>query len=369
MRLDAIRENVGRFAELVSPAEVMAVVKADAYGHGAIAVARAALEGGASWLGVAHIAEALALRDAFIEAPLLAWLHTPHSPFEEAVARRVRLGISSREELDRAARAAVVTRRRATVHLKIDTGLGRNGSTPRGWHDLLVIAEQHERRGTIRVEGVFSHLSVAEDPARDTETDCQREAFDDAVAAAREHGFGVRVAHLANTAAALRRPDLHYDMVRVGIGTYGLSPLPSSAAAPFTLQPALSFRTVLSAIKVLPAGHGISYGARHTTSRPTRVGLVPVGYGDGLPRSARGMSVTIGGVAHPILGVIAMDQFVIGLDGEDESSRPQPPRVGDEVVVIAHEGVNSADAWAAAAGTINYEIVTRLGMRAHRSYS
>lgn len=365
--LEAIRQNIRGFVDHVSPAVVMSVVKADAYGHGAAQVAQAALEGGASWLGVAHIEEALALRAASIDAPVLAWLHTPRSDFQAAVAESVRIGVSARSELRRIVGAAEATGRPAVVHLKLDSGLGRNGAMPDEWQHLVIDAATYQAQGIIDVEGVMSHLSVAEDATRAAETNRQRDLFDSAVDAARAAGLNVRFAHVANTAAALRRSDLHYDMVRVGIGTYGLSPLGPGELSTVSLVRALTLRTVLSSVKTLPADHGVSYGARHVTSRSTRVGLVPVGYGDGIPRSARGMSVLIDGRAFPILGVIAMDQMVVDL-GAAHDHDVRAPQAGDEVIVIGTEEGTTVDDWATAAGLINYEIVTRLTSRPARIY-
>lgn len=365
--LGAVRRNIAGFVRLVDPARVMAVVKADAYGHGAVQVATAALAGGATWLGVAHIGEALPLRRAGIDAPILAWLHTPRSDFVAAVAAQVCLGISTPEELELAAQAARLVGRAAVVHLKVDTGLGRNGATALTWQRLVAQASARQEAGEVVVDGVFSHLSVAENPARDRDTDQQRDAFRRAVAAVRERGLTPSLVHLANTAAALRRPDLHFDMVRIGIGTYGLSPLGRDEPTAVPLTPALSLHTVLSGVKRLPAGHGVSYGGRFVTDEPTWIGLVPVGYGDGLPRAATGLHVTVRGRARPVLGVIAMDQLVVAL-GTDRESPDDRPRAGDEVVVISTDGVNTVDDWATAAGTINYEIVTRLTARAPRRY-
>lgn len=365
--LNAVRRNIAGFTEWVAPAAVMAVVKADGYGHGAVPVAQAALEGGATWIGVAHIQEALALRSALIRAPVLAWLHTPRSDFTGAVLHDVRIGVSSLDELARVDRAAEAAGRQAVIHLKIDTGLGRNGATAAEWPRLVARAAQCQERGTVDVEGVFSHLSAAEDSTRDAETSRQKNVLDRAVDAARASRLNVQMVHLANTAASLRRSDIHYDMVRIGIGTYGLSPLDRSDEPAVPLTPVLSLRTVLSGVKVLPANHGISYGARYITPRATRIGLVPVGYGDGLPREARGMSVLINGRGFPILGVIAMDQIVVDL-GPADGPDVDPPVAGDDVVVISTEGPNTVDSWAHASGTINYEIVTRLTPRVPRRY-
>lgn len=239
-------------------------------------------------------------------------------------------------------------------------------TTADDWIDLVDCAMKYEQRGAVTTEGVFSHLSVAENATRDAETNRQIRLFDAAVEAARRVGLNPRTIHSANTAAARRRPDLHYDMVRIGIGTYGLSPLRQNERVPIKLRRALSMHATLSAVKQLPADHGVSYGARHITSRPTLVGLVPVGYGDGLPISADGIAVTIHGVTHPALGVISMDQMVIGLSNDAGlSGAPMP---GDEVTIIALDGENTVDQWATASSSSNYEIVTKLTRRPARVY-
>lgn len=217
-----VRENVKRVSELVAPAKIMAVVKADGYGHGAVAVGRAALQAGATWLGCAHVTEALKLREAGLNAPLLAWLHTEGTPFEDAIAANIDIAVSG-WELDYVARAAEAAAQPARVHLKIDTGLGRNGSTPADWDALLGRASSYQEEGLMRIVGVFSHLAVADEPER-PETDEQLTAFNEAVALAEDAGFDLEVRHIANTPAILSRPDAHYDMVRLGLGLYGLSP-------------------------------------------------------------------------------------------------------------------------------------------------
>lgn len=366
--LAAIANNVANLTRLARPAMVMAVVKADAYGHGAVEVAKAAVQGGATWLGVAHVDEALPLRAAGVLAPILAWLHTPRTDFEAAVCHDVTLGISSVAELVSAADAAGRIGRQAVVHLKVDTGLGRNGSSRSDWPLLVAAARRLEGTAAIRVEGLFSHLAAADDASQEVRTTNQRDAFLVAAAVARQAGLTPDLLHIANTAATLRRSDLHLDMVRVGLGVYGLSPLPHGERSPVQLIPALSFHSLISSVKMLPAGHGVSYGNRYITARSTRVGLVPVGYGDGLPRSADTVSVVIGGRPFPIIGVVAMDQFMVHLGDPEQEGWGHGVRAGDDVMVISALGPNSVDQWATAAGTINYEIVARLAGRVPRRY-
>lgn len=361
-----MRLNVRQLARVAYPAKVMAVVKADAYGHGAVPVAKAALEAGASWLGVAHISEAVALRAAGIEAPLLAWLHTPGSDFEAAVAGGIDVGISG-WELEPLAAAARAQERPARVHLKIDTGLGRNGSTEAEWDRFVGEAVELQDQGLLRVVGVFSHLAVADEPHR-PETDVQLERFRTAVAVAEDAGIDLEVRHMANTPAILARPDAHFDLVRAGLGIYGLSPFPDQTPAELGLRPAMTLRTVLANCKQVPADQGVSYGLHYRTSRPTRLGLVPLGYADGIPRIATGGPVRISGTTYPVVGRIAMDQMVVDLGPADGDDGLAP---GTEAVLFGpgDDGEPSVDEWAAAAGTINYEIVTRISPRVPRVYT
>ncbi|NJC23105.1 alanine racemase [Arthrobacter pigmenti] len=364
--LAAVRHNVRHIAEIASPARVMAVVKADGYGHGAVPVAKAALEAGATWLGVAHIAEAAQLREAGIEAPILAWLHTESSDFSAAIEMGVDLGISG-WELAHVVAEARRLERPARVHLKIDTGLGRNGCPPEHWETLLGEALEHQEDGLLRVVGVFSHLAVADEPDRE-ETDEQIERFRDAVAVAEDAGVDLEVRHLANTPGTLSRPDSHFDLVRVGLGMYGLSPFEGQTSLELGLRPAMTFRTTIANCKEVPAGHGVSYGLSYRTEKRTTLGLIPVGYGDGVPRVATGAPVSVDGRRYPVVGRIAMDQFVIdfeatGIVGTDDSL------LGHEVVLFGDgNGTPTVDEWARACGSINYEIVTRISPRVVRRY-
>ncbi|MDQ0868588.1 alanine racemase [Arthrobacter sp. V1I9] len=363
--LDAIRHNVRRLAAAASPAKVLAVVKADAYGHGAVPVARAAMEAGASWLGVAHISEALALRAAGIDAPLLAWLHTTESNFGAAVAAGVDIGCSG-WELDRIVAAAREQERPARIHLKVDTGLGRNGATLDTWDHLVGEAMEYQDQGLLRVVGIFSHLAVADEPER-PETDEQLAAFREALAVAEDAGVDPEVRHLANTPATLSRPDTHFDLVRVGLGIYGLSPFEGQTSAELGLRPAMTLRTLVSQCKEVPDGQGVSYGLRYRTSGPSTLGLIPVGYADGVPRIATGGPVRVAGTTYPVVGRIAMDQMVIDLGNTGPASAGL---LGAEAELFGDgaDGGPTADDWARAAGTINYEIVTRISPRVPRRF-
>lgn len=376
--LSAIANNIKHLRQLSAPAQFMAVVKADAYGHGAVQVAQTAVAAGAQWLGTAHITEALALRAAGLEVPVLAWLHTTLSDFTAAVAHDIDLGCSG-WELEHIVAAARELQRPARVHLKIDTGLGRNGSSAKNWPALVASAMEHQRAGLIRVVGVFSHLAVADEPERH-ETDEQLARFRAAVAIAEEAGADLEVRHLANTPATLSRPDTHFDMVRVGLGMYGLSPFPDRTSAQLGLTPAMTLETRIALCKDVPAGQGVSYGLNHVATEETTLGLIPLGYADGIPRTATGGPVRVNGVNYPVVGRIAMDQMVIDLgpnacgrfaSTEDDAGAPAERAALGAVAVLFGDGADGGpvvEQWAAAAGTINYEVVTRISQRVPRSY-
>ena len=365
--LEAIRHNVRHLVQLAAPARLMAVVKADAYGHGAVPVARAALESGADWLGVAHIPEALALRTAAIHAPVLAWLHTIDSDFHAAIAADIDLGCSG-WELPLIVAAAQQQQKTARIHLKFDSGLGRNGSTPKNWADLVARARQAELAGSVTVVGIFSHLAVADELSR-IETDEQIAAFSTAVARAQATGLRPMLRHLTNSAGVLSRPDTHFDLVRAGLAIYGLSPFADQTSAGLGLRPAMTLRTLVSVCKDVPADQGVSYGLSYRTAAPTTLALIPLGYADGIPRIATGGPVRIDGVTYPVVGRIAMDQMVIDL-GAAALVASGRSIIGTEAILFGpgDDGEASVDAWAAAARTINYEVVTRISPRVPRVY-
>jgi alanine racemase len=349
IRLEALAGNVEVLRRTVAPAQLMAVVKADAYGHGALAVARTAVEAGADWLGVADLDEALALRAEGIAAPLLAWLHAAEPDFRAAVDAGVEVGVSTPAQLEAAASAG------ATVHLKFDTGLSRNGFSPAGTPTALARAAELERAGRLRVRGIMSHLSGASE----ADDDAQRAVFEGIVDAAHAAGLEPELRHLASSLAGLTRPASRFDLVRVGIALYGVAPDPSAPPAVWGLRPVMQLATEVVAVRRVPAGTGVSYGYTHRTGRETTLALVPLGYADGIPRQASGRAhVAIGGTRHPVVGRIAMDQFIVDVGDA-------PVRVGDEVIVWGDDAP-SADEWGAAADTIGYEIVTRVGRRVPR---
>ncbi|NDZ76774.1 alanine racemase [Streptomyces sp. SID10362] len=367
--LAALRANVRALRERAPGAALMAVVKADAYGHGALPCARAAVEAGASWLGTATPQEALALRSAEAGLPddvrIMCWLWTPGGPWREAVEARLDVSVSAMwamEEVVAAARAAGVP---ARVQLKADTGLGRNGCQPGAdWEELVGAALRAEGEGLLRVTGLWSHFACADEPGHPSIA-AQLTRFLEMTAYAERQGLRPEVRHIANSPATLTLPDAHFDLVRPGIAMYGVSPSPEiGTPADFGLRPAMTLSASLALVKQVPGGHGVSYGHHYTTPGDTTLGLVPLGYSDGIPRHASSTGpVLVDGKWRTVAGRIAMDQFVVDLGGD----RPEP---GAEAVLFGpgDRGEPTAEDWAQAAGTIAYEIVTRIGTRVPRVY-
>lgn len=350
----ALQSNLGILRSHVAPAAVMAVVKAEAYGHGMVLIARAATEAGAEWLGVADLDEAMALRAAGITTPVLAWLHGIDADYVSAIEAGVDLGLSSLDQLEQVARLSD-----GVVQLKLDTGLSRNGISPADAERVFARATELERAGRVRIRGVFSHLS---NTSRDEDTR-QLELFERLLASAAAAGLEPELAHLASSQAAIERPETRFDLVRFGVALYGLPPADTVDVTALGLRPVMELAGSVAAVRRLPAGAGVSYGFTHRTERDTTLALVPLGYADGVPRAASGRGmVGIGGAQYPVVGRIAMDQFLVDV-GDDTVS------VGDRVVLWGDPatGVPSAEDWARAAGTIGYEIVTRVGPRVPRT--
>jgi alanine racemase len=363
--LDAVRHNVEVLRERAGSAEVMAVVKADAYGHGLLPCARAAIEAGATWLGVAQLTEALALRANGIKAPVLAWLTVPSDAFRPAVEAGIDLGLSAMWALEEVAAAAEAAGTPARVHLKVDTGLNRNGISAEDWPNVVDRALKLEADGLIRVVGVFSHYAWADAPTHPT-VSAQSASFREAVELAERRGARFEVRHLANSAATLTNDDARFDVVRPGLAIYGLSPVPDlTSAADLGLRPAMSLLARVANVKQTKAGEGVSYGHAYVTGEATTLALLPVGYADGLPRHAGNTGpVALGGRVHRVAGRICMDQLVIDLNDPNAAVT-----AGDVAVVFGSAaGEPTAEDWARAAGTISYEIVTRIGARVPRLY-
>ncbi|MGP2435749.1 alanine racemase [Streptomyces sp. JW3] len=365
--LAALRHNARTLRGLLAPgAELMAVVKADAYGHGAIPCARAAVAAGATWLGTATPEEALALRaDAGLpdEVRIMCWLWTPGGPWQEAIEAGIDVGVSGMWALREVEDAARRAGRPARVQLKADTGLGRGGCQPGpDWHELVGAALRAEGAGLVRITGLWSHFACADEPGHPSIA-AQLTLFREMTAYAEARGVRPEVRHIANSPAALTLPEAHFDLVRTGIALYGISPSPElGTPADHGLRPVMTLSASLALVKDVPGGHGVSYGHHYTTPGETTLGLVPLGYADGIPRHASSTGpVLVDGKWRTVAGRIAMDQFVVDLGGD------RPP-AGAEAVLFGpgDRGEPTAEDWAQAAGTIGYEIVTRVGSRVPR---
>ncbi|MFJ4783159.1 alanine racemase [Streptomyces sp. NPDC088794] len=367
--LAALRANVRTLRALAPGARLMAVVKSEAYGHGAVSCARAAVEAGAGWLGTATPEEALALRRAEGLTPervrVMCWLWTPGGPWREAIEADIDVSVSGMwalEEVTEAARAAGIP---ARVQLKADTGLGRNGCQPGDdWAELVGAALRAEAEGLVRITGLWSHFACADEPGHPSIA-AQLTLFREMLAYAEGQGVRPEVRHIANSPATLTLPEAHFDLVRTGIALYGISPSPEvGTPADFGLRPVMTLAANIALVKHVPGGHGVSYGHHYTTPGETTLGLVPVGYADGIPRHASGTGpVLVDGKWRTVAGRVAMDQFVVDLGGDE-------PPPGTEAVLFGpgDRGEPTAEDWAQAAGTIAYEIVTRIGTRVPRVY-
>jgi alanine racemase len=363
--LGALRANVRALRGRVgTDVQVMGVVKADAYGHGAVPCARAALEAGATWLGTATPHEALALRAAGIDAPLLCWLWTPGGPWDEGIRAGLDMGVSGMWALREVTEAARRTARPARVQLKADTGLGRNGCQPADWPRLVGEALAAQARGLVKVTGVWSHFACADEPGHPS-IGAQLETFHEMLTYAEKEGVDPEVRHMANSPATLTLPETYFDLVRPGIAMYGVSPGPEvGSPADFGLRPVMRLVGSVALVKDVPPGHGVSYGHHYVTEGPTTLGLVPLGYADGVPRHASGRGpVLVGGKVRTVAGRVAMDQFVVDLGGDVVEPGAQAVLFG-----AGDHGEPTAEDWARAADTIAYEIVTRIGSRVPRVY-
>ena len=321
----AIRHNV-RLIRETTGVQMIAVVKADGYGHGMLESARAARDAGAEWIGVATLDEAVALREAGDEGRLLCWLAVPGEEYAGALTRDVDVTAYSVAELDEIAAAAAATGIPARLQIKVDTGLSRGGAPASSWAEVFRRARAGEEAGSWRVTGVWSHFACSDEPDHPA-NDLQEARFREALAMADAEGLRPEVRHLGNSAAALLRPGARFDAVRCGIAIYGLDPAPGHTPD-LGLVPAMTVRTRLAMVKQIDAGEAVSYGHTWTAEHATSVGLVPVGYGDGVPRHASNAAdVAVGGKRRPIRGRVCMDQFVVDLGGD-------LPAAGSEVVLF-----------------------------------
>jgi alanine racemase len=354
--LSAIKHNVAHL-KTQSGTKLLAVVKADAYGHGLVPVAQAAISAGADMLGVALLEEAIALREAGITAPILAWLVQPGSDFKSAIDLDIDLAAGSLKALKEIQLAN--SEKKARVHLEVDTGMTRGGFLSE-WAQLTAA----DLSG-IEVVGIFSHFARADEPA-EAQNQEQLDRFNEAVKFLEGFGFHQIIRHISNSAATLKNSEAALDMVRTGISIYGLTPdLSMGSSKDFGLRPAMQLRSSLYLVKEVPAGTPVGYGASESTTRDTKLGVVTMGYADGIPRISRGAGVWINGERAPIIGRISMDQFVVDLGPESKAQS------GDWVVIFGNgsHGEYTAEDWGAASGSINYEIVTRIGPRVPRIYS
>ena len=361
--LGAIAHNVRVLRDHAGSAQVMAVVKADGYGHGASAVGRAALQAGAAALGVATIGEALALRGDGITAPVLAWLHPPGTDFAPALDADVEIGVSSLRQIGELLDAVARTGRTAQVTVKLDTGLNRNGVGAEEYPQVLDALRRAAATDAIRVRGIMSHLASGDEPHNPL-NDLQSRRFTEMLAEARRRGLDVEVAHLSNSPSAMTRPDLGFDMVRPGIAVYGLSPIPEQGD--MGLRPAMTLKCPVAMVKSLKPGDGVSYGHAWIAERDTTVALLPIGYADGVYRALSGrIAVMINGRLRPAVGRICMDQFVVDL-GPGAADVAE----GDEAVLFGPGGSGepTAQEWADLLGTIHYEVVTSPRGRVLRRY-
>lgn len=363
--LTALAHNIATVRAAAPRSQLLAVVKADAYGHGLVPVAAAAREAGADWLGVALLEEALELRTSGDEGPILAWLWVPgDQSLGPCLKADVQISVSAMWSLIEVTEQAGALGVMARIHLKLDTGLSRSGADAQEWEELVVAARALQQRGRIDVVGIWSHLanaSVANDPTVAE----QLERFQAGVRVAREAGIQPQLLHLANSASTFEYPDTQLDLVRIGIAMYGLSPMDPHSAERFGLHAVMSLHAELAHVKTIPAGQSVSYGGLWTAPEATRVGLVPVGYADGIPRAAEDACVLVRDVRCPVLGRIAMDQLVISLPAELGEIA-----AGEPVVIFgaADSGAATADEWGTQSNSIGYEIVTRIGSRIPRRY-
>ena len=358
--LGAVVRNVATLRSAVAPALFCAVVKADGYGHGSIAVSEAILAAGADWLAVALVEEAAVLRRAGVTAPIMLLSQPRFADLDAAVRFDLRVCVHTTAAIDLLANAAREQKRQVLVHLKVDTGMNRIGVAPA---DAVAMAREIQRHPELELEGVFTHCAVA-DELDNPFTAQQFDRFERVLAELAAVGIEPRIRHAANSATAIEHPRGRYDLVRCGISVYGIAPAPGLAVG-LGLEPALSLRAEVSMVKRVSAGEGVSYGLRHRFERDTNVATVPIGYADGVPRrfGLNGGEVLIGGRRRSVVGVVTMDQLMVDC-GDDVIG------VGDDVVLIGRQGdeVVTAAEWAEVLDTIAYEVVCGIGPRVPRFY-
>lgn len=368
MDLSAISDNITALKKRSRAPFFMAVVKGNAYGHGLVEVARASIKAGANWLGTAQLAEAIELRNAGITEPILSWLYLASQTSDtirEALENSIDVSLGSVHQLEVLAGIAKDLGRPAVVHLELDSGLSRGGARKEDWAALVTRARQAELEGTLRVRGIWTHLAWADVPAHPGNAAAVAE-FEDAVSAAREAGLTPELRHVSSSANILERPEFHFDMVRAGLAIYGLAPADHLDPADFGLRPALSVTAPLVMVKKVPAGTGVSYEHQAITYEPRYLGLIPLGYADGIPKGISGRSVVnIAGRRVPVIGKVCMDQFMVDL-GPDATGID----IGTTALLFGDpaDGAASADDWGAAIGSHGDEIINRIAPRLPRVY-
>lgn len=372
--LSALEKNLQQLRKHDPQVQAMAIVKANAYGHGGAQIARAALEFGVNWFGVAQLAEAMQLRKAlqdFPQARIFTWIFSPDANLEAAIKANLDIAVSSPETLLRVASAARAAEKKARVHLAVDTGMGREGALPENLAPLLSAAKLASEEGTIEVIGIWSHLARGDEAGGGEQaTARQLSDFQHACEAAEQRGFTGLVRHLSASSGLLWHPQAHFDLARYGIAMYGLTPNPARATtASLSLTPIMRLEADLISVKKLPAGHPVSYGGTWVAPRDTYIGIVPLGYADGIDRHASGkIWVAANGQKYPQVGRICMDQFMVDLGSGEDGKPPLAPGATVRVWGDGSQGEPTADDWAQAAGTINYTIVTDLNPRVPRVY-
>jgi len=365
VNLSAIADNL-KLIKSKTDAQVLAVVKADAYGHGLIQVGEAAADAGAEWLGTALLEEGIALRKSGIKIPIISWLTPLGEDFKTAIDLDVDLSISSIVLLNEVVIAGKSVKKIPRVHIEVDTGMTRGGVGD-DWQIFLTELSKASKSKEIKVVGIWSHFARADEPDENMNKE-QLATFEDRVKSLAMAGINPEFIHIANSAASLVNKSAHKNIIRWGIGLYGLSPDVNNLgdSKSLKLKPAMKLKAKLHLVKSVKAGASVGYGATATTKSGTKLGVVTLGYADGIPRNANNLAgVFVAGMRAPLIGRVSMDQFVVDL-GIHSSAK-----TGDDVIVFGDgsSGEYTADEWAKASGTINYEIVTRIGSRVPRIYS
>ena len=364
INLSAIADNL-KLIQGKTNAQVLAVVKADAYGHGLIQVGKAAEAAGANWLGTALLEEGIALRNNGIKVPIISWLTPLGEDFKTAINLDIDLSISSIELLTEVISAGKVVKKIPRVHIEVDTGMSRGGVGD-DWQLFLTELSKTVKANEINIIGIWSHFARADEPGQAMNQE-QLNTFEDRIKSASDVGIKPEFIHIANSAAALTNNGAHKNIIRWGIGLYGLSPDINNLgdSKSLKLKPAMRLKAKLHLVKAVKAGVSVGYGGTAITKSDTKLGVVTLGYADGVPRNANNLAgVFVDGKRAPLIGRVSMDQFVVDL-GINSSAK-----TGDEVIVFGDgsSGEYTADEWAEASGTINYEIVTRIGSRVPRIY-